>query len=167
LEERSFWKYGPHAGPAGEPAQAAASASSSAGPHDAESSAGCVEDVGLQPAYGAGQVEPVLHAKPLHVLPLPAQSEQSAPYSPQASALSPGLHSPVSVQQPAQLSEPQCGPAKQKPWGAQAWLDAVQLEHAWPFAPQASFSFPTWHAPVASQHPVGHVAAPHDGRKAQ
>jgi len=71
---------------------------------------GVVADVGLQPAYGAGHVEPLLQTWFWQVCDFAVQLSHSDPNWPQLADPMPGRHMPVAVQQPAQLSGPQWVP---------------------------------------------------------
>jgi hypothetical protein len=65
----------------------------------------------VHPGYGAGQVAPTTpHAPPWQVSPRAKQLSHALPYKPQLRGPVPGAHVPFGVQQPLQLSGPQCGP---------------------------------------------------------
>jgi hypothetical protein len=71
---------------------------------------GVVSAAGLQPAYDAGHADPFEHTRFWQVSDFVEQLSHSTPYSPQLSDVLPGSHAPVALQQPLQLSGPQCTP---------------------------------------------------------
>jgi hypothetical protein len=72
---------------------------------------GSVTASGLQPAYEPGQTEPLEQTWLRHVSFFAAQLSQRAPNCPHEAVSAPPRHMPVAVQQPAQLLDPQEGPA--------------------------------------------------------
>src|SRR4051794_27182406 len=106
----SFWNVCVQAVPGDCPWQALASTAKSWLEQVVDSTGGVVTLPGLQPAYAEGQRDPLLQTRFWQSPNLLKQLSQSAPYWPQFVDEVPGRHSPVEVQQPAQLSGPQCVP---------------------------------------------------------
>lgn len=98
---------------------------------------------------------------------LAAHVEHCAPPDPHESRPEPSMHAPEALQQPlGHVAAEHEGAPPPPPWPPThaPFTQAIDPAHdvqAAPTVPHALVVTPRWHAPLASQHPVGHVATEH------